>query len=232
MARRIASSIVICCVLAAIATPSFAGGRSLEPRHFDPATDGDLVQVTVDGRTISAWTYRNGSETDIAIQSLDKASGRSGELVLIGRDDRTDQTRPALTVDDNGSVYLTFIESETGTVKMSARPYGTLLWTPAQAVATDANAAIKPSLRVDGGKLSLAYVANDAVVQRTFELIAPLVRGGTKLSDGPDPGWSDLPPFPTEEDPGNNDHNTTLDTPEDYLDIDATGISDGNTNGG
>ena len=104
MARRIASSLVICCVLAAFAMPSFAGGRFLEPRRFDPATDGDLVQVTVDGRTISAWTYRNGSETDIAIQSLDKASGQSGELVLIGRDDRIDQTRPALTVDANGSL--------------------------------------------------------------------------------------------------------------------------------
>ena len=93
MARRIASSIVICCLLAALALPASAGTRFAEPRRFDPATDGDLVQLVnpVDGRTWGVWTYRNGSETDIAISTLDEATGRWSEPFLMGRDDRIDQ---------------------------------------------------------------------------------------------------------------------------------------------
>jgi hypothetical protein len=224
MARSIASSILVCCVFAALAMPASAGDRLNEPRRFHPATDGDLVQVTnpVDGQTWSVWTYRNGPETDIALQSLDKASGRSGQLIFIGQDDRVDQVRPALTFDSNGSLYLSFVERESGIVKLSALAFGAAEWTEPQAITGGGDDRITPGLSVVEARLVVGYVSDGAVAIRHFHLIAPAVRGSHKMSDGPDPTYSDQPPFPEEDDKDRDDPRNTLETPDIILDIDAS----------
>jgi hypothetical protein len=199
--------------------PAFAGSRFAEPRRFDPATDGDLVQVAVGGRVGAAWTYRNGAETDIAVAFLDQR-GRWSEPLLIGQDDGVDQERPALEVDANGSLYLAFAERETGLVKLSALAFGAPHWTPAVAVSAAGESARLPELKIVGDRVVLGYVTESGVRIRSFFRIGPST---SNMSDGPDPNFGNDAPFPNENE--GNEGPTTLDNPDDHVDIDANQLS-------
>ena len=181
--RRIAAAITGLLVPLAV-----AAAGSPTPHRFAPESlDRGLVQVSdaVTGTTWAAWSYRNGAEYDIAVSSAD-SDGVWSEPLLFGRDDRGDQHQPAIAVDSMGTVYLAFVDSASGSVKLATRPAGLEAWSPAFPVGSSGGRVSLPALRIVASRLVVAWRA--CGVTEIVDL--PLFDGGNStqgLIDNPDP---------------------------------------------
>jgi len=186
-----------CCVLA-IAPAAWAG--ETHPPQFVAQMDRHLVTATdsVGATTWAAWTFGSGSETDVAVAARD-AAGMWSQPVLFGGGDGEDQRRPALAVDDRGTLYLAFTERTSGRVLVAALASGTSEWVGPTPIAQSGSAAI--GLRVLGSRLVVGFVsATGSVSMRDLPLFDSELQVN-ETNDGPDPvsmGWPELEvPTPT-----------------------------------
>ena len=160
-----------------------------QPLRYNPRSlDGPLATVTsvVDGRTWSAWAYRDGSEYDVAVSFRDPG-GFWSEPQFIGRDDGADQVQPALAVDALGNLYLAFADLGTGAVRFTALPAGGSSWTSGMAVTQDGERGFMPTLSIVGDRLVVAFRSGRAVVIRDVPLLDPAVVRPGGIHDSPDP---------------------------------------------
>lgn len=157
------------------------------PRYNRFAHDGTPVSVTnpLDGRTWSAWSYRAGSEHDIAVASIGP-DGVWSDPVFLGADDRLDQVSPSLAVDASGHVYLVFAVHPVGRVLLYAMPRGGTEWQAVGAITARGEMGFAPAVAVIGERLVVAFRnAERGVSIREVGLLAPPV-AGQGIQDGPD----------------------------------------------
>ena len=205
--RRTSLTTLLAATSALACSLAFAGPRLADqeqPLRYNPRSlDGPLTTVTagLDGRTWSAWAYRDGAEYDIALSFRDPG-GFWSEPQFIGRDDGADQVQPALAVDTAGTVYLAFADLGTGTIRYTALPAGGAAWTAATAVTRDGERGFMPALSVVGERLVIAFRSGRAVVIRDVPLLDPTALRPGGIHDSPDPY-------------GNNDSGSGRTTPGD-----------------
>jgi hypothetical protein len=166
------------------------------PRMYRAALDGAPVRVELpaQGRAVSAWTWREAGETDIAVAIRD-LDGRWSDPFRFGARDGLDQVEPALVADPQGHVYLAFAVRETGAVALAVLAAGSDAWTPALEVVPAGERASAPALRVVRDRLVIAWRSGAETRIADF----PLVGGGNRASgvqDGPD-GFDPLGTAPT-----------------------------------
>jgi len=152
-----------------------------------PARDSELVMKVnpKDGRTWTAWTYRQGAETDIAI-SYRQSDGRWSEPTLFGTQDGIEQTQPTLVIDFNGNVYVAWAEADTGRVMLTARGFAVNYWSSPKVVNSSRLQGSAPALMVSAHRrLVVGFVADGRVRLVEFRLLPKTV--ATQMSDGPDP---------------------------------------------
>jgi hypothetical protein len=187
-----------------IAGPAFAAGVSIDrtlPRGYAvPGFDGTPVSIesAVENKTVTAWSYRSGRETDLAVAILD-ASGTWSEPVLLGRADGLDQVQPSLAIDLAGNVYLAMTTLPSREIWLSVLPAGGAAWTAPVAVTVAGERASSPTVRVVADRLVIAYRSRSSVVVRDLPLYAPV--GSDGVQDGPDI----LPPSADSGDDGSGD---------------------------
>jgi hypothetical protein len=190
------------CLVAGLAVSGLALAGQSAPLRYLPGTDGPLVRVTnpVDGLTWSAWAFRNGAETDIAVSMRDP-NGVWSEPQFFGLDDGDDQLEPSLAVCPYGTVYLAYTERRTGRVLLSYLTLGGRIWQEPVPLSDRRERGTAPALRVVGDRLVAAY----ATPQGTRILELPFVRPGAQpnMTDGPDPVGS-VPP-PTKDESGDGE---------------------------
>lgn len=191
MRNRALVAAMICLALGASA---FAGSRDTgrAERGRAPAPflvrglDRDAVSMTVaaTGETWVAWSYRSGSEFDLALSRSD-ASGTWSAPEFLGRFDGDDQVQPAMAADGAGHLYLTFVIAPAGEIRLAIRPAGSDAWSVPITVSAIDERASSPTLRVVGDRLVLAYRTADGVAVTDFALYRPAAwtRG---VQDGPD----------------------------------------------
>lgn len=158
------------------------------PHRYNPRSlDGPLVQLAnpIDGRTWSAWSYRDGAEYDIAISYLD-GSGFWSEPSFLGRQDRRDQVQPTMIVDGSGHVYLAFADRAAGSVMLSVLAAGTDTWSEPLAVSDPGTRAFMPALSIVGTRLVIAYRSGTSIEIRDLPLLSTVFTG-QGITDGPDP---------------------------------------------
>ena len=176
---------IACCLLLVSASPLLADSR--QPHRFIPSRDADLVQLrnAVDGRSVAAWTYRNGAETDIAVSVL-SPTGLWTEPELIGTDDGEDQAQPALAVDSQGTLYLAYVERNGGRLMLTALTFGSKQWTRPVVVAQSERSVERPALLVSANRRLIAgYFDGQRVRLVELRLIRP--NSPVQMNDGPDP---------------------------------------------
>jgi hypothetical protein len=169
------------------------------PRLHRAALDGAPVSIEVpsDGRVVSAWTWWDSGETDIAVVTRDP-EGRWSETFRFGERDGASQFDPALIADPAGHVYLVFVTRETGAISLAILTAGSETWTPALQLVPSAGRASAPSLRVVGDRLVVAWIDGRSV--RMVDV--PLVGAGDRtngVQDGPD-GFNPLGEVPVPSD--------------------------------
>jgi hypothetical protein len=180
-------------LVACLAVPAVAGERGKmrgagTPQRYAPhALDGAIVQLTnaVDGRSWSAWAYRNGAEYDLAL-SFSTAPGVWSEPSFFGLDDGVDQRRPALAVDARGTLYVAYDDGD-GTIVLRALRAGSNEWTPAVTVASQAGRFGAANLVVLGESLVVGYRDGDGVTMAVWPLLQPPGNSTSSIYDGPDP---------------------------------------------
>ncbi len=211
--RRLVGSLALCAVGIVAAASTLASGRisALPPRYAPNSLDGALVEVSnpVDGRGWAVWAYRNGAEYDVAVSSTD-SNGWWQEPVLIGNNDRRNQTQPALAVDARGTVYLAFVDGPERRLLLSTLPAGSIDWSPAVPVTAAELRVSRPVLKVVGDHVALAYFAAGQVRLMDFPIVGS--RGRTDgVSEGPDPFDRQPPPDDGSDDspPPTSDDGTT-----------------------
>lgn len=181
-----------------------------KPDRYQPESlDQQLAQLVspADGRVWSAWSYRNGSQYDIAVTVSD-GSGYRVRPVFFGLHDGVDQTAPALAFDVDGNVYLAYSQGSPGRILLTALAAGADTWTTPVAVTASSVDAASPSLRVIGGRLALAFSQGPAGLQiLDLPLFSPGFLGGSGFTDGPDPVGNTG--GDSGEDDGNDDDNGT-----------------------
>lgn len=165
-----------------------AGGsldRTLPLGYAVPGVDGTPVSIesAVENKTVTAWSYRSGRETDLAVAILD-ASGSWSEPVLLGQADGLDQVQPSLAIDLAGNVYLAMTTLPSREIWLSVLPAGATEWTVPVAVTVAGERASSPAVRVVADRLVIAYRSGTGVVVRDLPLFAPV--GTEGVQDGPD----------------------------------------------
>lgn len=174
--------------LFALADAASAGPSQsdLRLRGFVAGYDGRPVVVSspVDGREWAAWTYRNGTETDIAIATR-VAGGDWTDPAFLGRNDRMDEAEPALAIDAAGHLYLSFSSRQSGRVFLTALPAGARGWVPFLAISPEGVRSGAPALRVVADRVVVAYRSGRSTAIVDFPLFGS--RAGTNgIQDGPD----------------------------------------------
>jgi hypothetical protein len=166
-----------------IAGSAFAA--TLPHGYAVPGLDGTPVSIesAVESKTVTAWTYRSGSETDLAVAVLD-ASGAWSEPVFLGRADGLDQVQPSLAVDSSGNVYLAMTTLPSREIWLAVLPAGGAAWTAPVAVTVAGERASLPTARVVADRLVIAYRSGGVVAVRDLPLYVPV--GGEGVQDGPD----------------------------------------------
>jgi len=157
------------------------------PARFLPDLDREFVQVAnpLNGTTWAAWTYSNGSETDIALSHRD-ADGLWSQVQRIGLEDLESQRQPALSVDEHGTTYLVYAEVGTGRIFVTARGLDAREWTTPAAVSPVGVVAAAPAAMIAANrKLVIGYIVDDRINLRELPLLPPVVLGFG--NDGPDP---------------------------------------------
>jgi len=174
--------------------------RTLPRDYAAPGIDGTPVsiEVALEGKTVTAWSYRAGRELDLAVAVQD-VSGIWSEPIFLGRADGLDQVQPSLAVDATGNVYLAMTFLPSREVHLSILPAGGAAWTDPVPLSLAGERASSPTVRVVGDRLVLAYRSRASVVVRDFPLFAPISPEG--VQDGPDI----LPPAASGGDSGGGD---------------------------
>ena len=174
--------------LAAAATAAHA--RPADPavtptRYLGRGVDSGLVTATnpLDGRLYSAWAYRAGSETDIAISARD-AQGTWSEPVFLGYSDGLNQIEPALAFDAAGNLYIAHTIQETGSLVVSRLAAGATRMSSALQVSVAGERASAPTLMPTDTALVIGYRVGNLVVLRMVSLAAASHPFG--IQDGPD----------------------------------------------
>lgn len=157
------------------------------PHRFNPRSlDGPLVHAFgVDGRTWSAWAYRDGAEYDIAVSTLDD-SGFWSEPSFLGRGDGRDQVEPSMIVDEFGNVYLAYTDRALGAVMLSTQPAGHDSWSEPLRVSDVGTRASTPALHIVGDRLVVAYRTGPSLRIRDLPLLT-VEFSGDGIQDNPDP---------------------------------------------
>jgi hypothetical protein len=158
--------------------------RALPHGYAVPGLDGTPVTIesAVENKTVAAWTYRSGLETDLAVAVLD-ASGTWSEPVYFGRADGLDQVQPSLAVDSSGTVYLAMTTLPSREIWLAVLPAGGA-WTTPVAVTVAGEPASRPTVRVVADRLVIAYRSGGVVAVRDLPLYVPI--DGEGVQDGPD----------------------------------------------
>ena len=206
MAKPRMTFVVCLCIATALSGVTLAE-EIARPSRFLPNLDGELARSTnaLDGSTWAAWTYTNGSETDIAVSRRFPGEGWS-EPQIVGFGDRRDQRQPALTVDEYGTTYLAFSEADSGRIFVSAMGLDALNWTtpsPLNPVGSDASA---PAVMIAANrKLVVGFIIDGRVNLRELSLLPPVIVGNGG-NDGPDVfGNSMWPPEAENDKPKTDD---------------------------
>jgi len=184
--RKFSACVILGCCLLLGTTLSQADLR--QPNRYMPGQDSELVQVTntTDGVAWSAWTYRNGAETDIAIVSL-SPDGKWSEPLLVGLDDGEDQGSPVLAVDGWGTVYLAYTEKARGRLMLTGLRITDHGWSRPIQLARSAAGVSSPVLLVAASRrLVVGYLEGEQTVRL---LERRLMKPPTlpSMNDGPDP---------------------------------------------
>jgi len=180
-------TLIVMAALALLVSATFANAQSAVPHRFQPTHDTGLVSKVnpVDGTTWSAWTYRQGAETDIAVASRN-TDGTWNEPTLFGADDRIEQSQPALTIDHNGNVYVAWAEPNTGRVLVTAWGSATHYWTSPKVVNRARVHGSSPALMIAAQRrLVVGFVGNGTARLVEYRLLPKGVQ--TQMEDGPDP---------------------------------------------
>lgn len=163
-----------------------AGTIDALPRGYAvPGIDGKPVSIEspLEQKTVTAWSYRAGHETDLAVAVLD-ATGTWSELVFLGRADGLDQVQPTLAIDASGNVYVAMATLPSHEIYVSVLAAGGTTWTSPVVVSVAGERASAPTVRVVGDRLVVAYRSRGSVVVRDFALYGAV--GGEGVQDGPD----------------------------------------------
>jgi hypothetical protein len=182
----------------AVAADAFEYEAQLVPDRYNRLSlDGPLISLTnpVDGRTWSAWAYRDGAEYDIAIAFREPA-GPWSEPVFLGRLDGRDQVEPAMTADADGNLYLAYTDRGTGAILLTVLSAGADTWFDPTPVTGEGERGFTPSLRVVADRLVLAYRSGWSIVIRDLALLGP----PTPVS--PDSIWDSPDPYGDQEGDG------------------------------
>jgi len=186
MKRRVLS---LCLGLALCAAPSAFAARSVvipsHGRHI-PELDGPAVRaVTDDGQNWIAWSYRNGSDFDIAVAEF--ADGAWSEPVLLDSNDGLDQVEPVLATDASGNLYLAYTVRSLGVVRFTVFSAATRSWSPPVRLSAFEQFAGQPSMQFVGDRLVVAFREGGRVRIVTLEQHQIFDKDGRKIVDGPDP---------------------------------------------
>jgi hypothetical protein len=190
-------TVLVLASLVFVAAPVFSADapRGDGPHRFVvPALDGTpvVLQDPVNELAYSAWTYRSGRESDLAISVRD-SSGVWGRPTFIGQFDGADQKDPVLALDAAGHVYLAFSSSDSGRISLAVLPLGAASWSSPVAVSPAGVRASAPALAIVGDSLVLAFRSGT----RVHLLLLPKFVGGVGtlgIQDGPDPLGGASPP--------------------------------------
>ena len=172
--------------LAAAATAAYARPAASTPtRYLGRGVDSGLVTVAnpLDGRLYSAWAYRAGSETDIAVSVLG-ANGMWSEPVFLGYSDGLSQIEPALAFDAAGNLYIAHAIQETGALVVSRLAAGATRLSSQVQVSAAGERASSPTLMPTESALVIGYRVGSRVVLRMISLAAASHPFG--IQDGPD----------------------------------------------
>lgn len=188
--RRLLTVFILSIMISGVVSAAGKGSRAANhPHRYLPNSfDGAIVQIenTVDGRSWSAWSYRNGAEYDLAL-SVSTARGVWSEPSLIGVDDGLDQQQPAMAIDSRGATYLAYADG-TGAIHLTALQPGGKQWSFPVTVAMEEGRLSNPSLMVAGSALIVGYRDGDGVTLRAVPLLEPeYVNQLRSIYDGPDP---------------------------------------------
>jgi hypothetical protein len=189
-----------------LAFATAAQARPVDPdapsRYLGHGVDSGLVFATspLDGRLWSAWTYRSGAESDIAVSVRD-ASGIWSEPVLLGAGDGKSQIDPALVFDARGNLYVAHTVRETGSLLVMKLAAGATRMSSPVHVSPAGARASSPTLMLSGNSLVVGYR-----IGRRVELNSlPLKSDPFGVQDGPDgfpPTQREAPPETDQTPPG------------------------------
>jgi len=188
--RRLLTVLTIALVMTSVvsAAGKYPRGAGQPHRYLPESLDQAIAQIenTVDGRTWSAWSYRNGGEYDLAL-SVSTTLGIWSEPLLIGLDDGLDQREPALAVDARGAVYVAYGDGA-GAIRIMALQPGGSQWTAPATVAMEDDRFSAPSLMVVGNSLIVGYRDGDGVALQALPLLqVEVINQMRSIYDGPDP---------------------------------------------
>ena len=154
-------------------------------RFLGNGVDHGLVTAThpLDGRLWSAWSYKSGSESDIAVSVRD-FSGAWTEPVFLGPADGRSQLDPVLTFDAAGNLYLAHTVKETGQIFVSKLAVGATRMSAPVLVSLAGEKASSPSLMLADNYLMVGYRVGSKVILRAVPLMASTQPFA--IQDGPD----------------------------------------------
>jgi hypothetical protein len=171
--------------LAALAPVAHVRGDSnATPTRFGHGDSGLVTAASpVDGRMWSAWVYRSGPETDIAV-SVREPDGAWSEPVFLGPGDSRSQLDPALVFDAAGNLYLAHSVRETGQLLVGKLTVGATRMSSLVPVSQPGEKATSPVLMLTDNHLMVAYRSGSRVVLRAVPLVSSQQPFG--IQDGPD----------------------------------------------
>jgi len=178
--------LVLICTLAVAATAVHArptDSSSTPSRYVGHGVDSGLVTLSspLDGRLWSAWSYRAGAESDIAVSVRD-ANGVWSEPVFLGLGDGKSELDPALAFDADGNLYVAHTVRETGELMVSKLVAGATRMSSPLRVSAPGERAVAPTLMPTSQGLVIGYRVGGRVVIR----IIATTSQPFGIQDGPD----------------------------------------------
>jgi hypothetical protein len=162
-------------------------GSRLPDRFYSRGLDGPVVTAVnpVDGSEWAVWSYRNGSEFDIAVAGLEP-DGIWSDPAFIGRHDGLDQVEPALLFDFTGTTYMAYAERPTGVVRLVVRLHGAEDWIGPVQISAPGERAGAPSLSLVANRLVIAYGSTSGTIIRDLPLMRSPIYSLRGIQEGPD----------------------------------------------
>ena len=174
-------------LVSVLAVATAAQARSVDPQvtpsRYLGHMDTGLVSVVspVDGRLWSAWTYRSGAESDIAV-SVRSTSGIWSEPVFLGFGDGKSQLDPAIAFDPWGNLYIAHTVRETGVLQVVRLAIGATRMSSPVIVSAPGERAASPTMMATVQSVVIGYRIGPKVVLRAI----PLTAEPFGIQDGPD----------------------------------------------